>query len=76
MGILIGDIVPTAMEPCDAVQSMDDGPYAVEAVLGWCINGLLRNVSEVDDNIHSLQLTEYNPDGTKPLLEPMLTCDP
>ena len=52
VGILIGDNVPTAMEPCDAVQSMDDGPCAVEAVLGWCINGLLRNVSDVDDNTH------------------------
>ena len=52
VGILIGGNVPKAMEPWDVVHSVDDGPYAVETVLGWCINGPLRQVSEVDDSAH------------------------
>ena len=52
VGILIGGNVPKAMEPWDVVHSVDDGPYAVETVLGWCINGPLWQVSEVDDSAH------------------------
>ena len=52
VGILIGGNVLKAMEPWDIVHSVDDGPNAVETMLGWCINGPLWHVPEVEDSAH------------------------
>ena len=39
IGIFIGGNCPTAMEPLNVIHSKDNGPYAVETKLGWCITG-------------------------------------
>ena len=48
VGLLIGVNVPRAMEPWSVVPCANGGPFAVETVLGWVINGPL-NVSR-DEN--------------------------
>ena len=47
IGLLIGINVPKAMEPWNVVPSIENGPFAVETLLGWVINGPL-NVSTDD----------------------------
>lgn len=42
IGLLIGTHVPRAMEPEEVIKSVNDGPYAVRTVLGWTVNGPLR----------------------------------
>jgi hypothetical protein len=41
VGLLIGNDNPTVLEPKQIISSQDGGPYAVETVLGWTINGPL-----------------------------------
>ena len=37
--LLIGANYATALEPIKVIPSRNDGPYAMETVLGWCIVG-------------------------------------
>ena len=39
--LLIGLDVPKALEPLNVIRSTGDGPYAVETMLGWTVNGPL-----------------------------------
>ena len=39
--LLIGSDVPKALEPLQVIRSVGDGPYAVETMLGWTVNGPL-----------------------------------
>lgn len=40
--LLIGTDVARALEPEEVIRSVKDGPYAVRTVLGWTVNGPLR----------------------------------
>ncbi|XP_060753769.1 uncharacterized protein LOC132864368 [Neoarius graeffei] len=40
--LLIGTDVAKALEPKEVICSVKDGPYAVRTVLGWTVNGPLR----------------------------------
>ena len=42
IGLLIGNNVHEAFEPWKVIQSQSNGPYAVKTVLGWTVNGPLR----------------------------------
>ena len=37
--LLIGTDVPRAMEPWQVINSQDNGPYAVQTLLGWVVTG-------------------------------------
>lgn len=39
--LLIGTNVPKALEPLQVIRSVDDGPYAIQTILGWIVNGPL-----------------------------------
>ncbi|KAG7457401.1 hypothetical protein JOB18_017993 [Solea senegalensis] len=39
--LLIGSDVPKALEPLQVIRSVGDGPYAIETMLGWTVNGPL-----------------------------------
>ena len=41
VGLLIGNDNPCLLEPHDIKNSQDGGPYAVQTILGWTINGPL-----------------------------------
>ena len=41
--MLIGTNVPKVLEPWEVVNSQVNGPYAVRTVLGWVVNGPLRD---------------------------------
>ena len=39
IGLLIGVDCPGALQPCDVIFSVNNGPFAVKTALGWCISG-------------------------------------
>ncbi|KAL7852267.1 hypothetical protein SRHO_G00180520 [Serrasalmus rhombeus] len=45
IGLLIGANVPRALEPEEVIHSVKNGPYAVKTMLGWTVNGPLREDS-------------------------------
>lgn len=44
--LLIGTNVPKLLEPWEIINNEGQGPYAVKTLLGWVINGLVK---EADD---------------------------
>ena len=61
IGILIGGNAWNTMEPWKIVNSIGDGPYAVYTLLGWVVNGPVRDVSQCNKfTINRLQLIEGN----------------
>ena len=50
IGILIGNNACKATEPWKIVNSEGDGPYAVYTLLGWVINGPLRDTAQPEDS--------------------------
>lgn len=76
IGLLIGNNVHEAFEPWEVIHSQNNGPYAVETVLGWTVNGPFRehygsgaeeqhqvtvNCISVD-TVERLLLQQYNAD--------------
>lgn len=51
---LIGTNVPKVMEPWEVVNSNGEGPYAIRTLLGWVINGPLREGSETESSCHTV----------------------
>ncbi|XP_064638317.1 uncharacterized protein LOC135494330 [Lineus longissimus] len=49
VGLLIGVNVPHVMQPLKVIPSQGNGPYAVQTILGWVVNGPL-NTSGDDDH--------------------------
>ncbi|XP_072033404.1 uncharacterized protein [Amphiura filiformis] len=43
VGLLIGNSVPSATEPLEVINSVDNGPYAVKTLLGWCVHGVPKS---------------------------------
>ena len=41
--LLIGTNAPKVLEPWEVINSKEDGPYAIRTVLGWVVNGPLRD---------------------------------
>lgn len=41
--LLIGTHSPKILEPWEVINSQGEGPYAVQTLLGWVVNGPLRN---------------------------------
>lgn len=72
IGLLIGVDAPKAMEPLRVINSEGSGPYAVETLLGWVINGPLVSSGNGDGNsgvvqvnrisIEDLLVQQYNQD--------------
>ncbi len=48
--LLIGTNAPKLLEPWEVINSRGEGPYAVRTLLGWVVNGPLRN-SHVGDAV-------------------------
>uniref|UniRef100_A0AAZ1XPU5 CCHC-type domain-containing protein n=1 Tax=Oreochromis aureus TaxID=47969 RepID=A0AAZ1XPU5_OREAU len=46
--LLIGTNVPKALEPWEVIRSQYGGPYAVKTMLGWTVNGPLREDRKTD----------------------------
>ena len=61
--ILIGNNVPKASEPWQVMNSVGDSPYAVKSLLGWIINGPLRNESDADDQGPSISVHRVDVDS-------------
>lgn len=57
IGLLIGANVPRAMEPLQVTSSVDDGPYAVRTILGWTVNGPLRDGNDMLETNNSKEFT-------------------
>ena len=52
VGLLIGVNMPKAMEPRQIINRQDDGPYAVQTLLGWVVNGPLCGYTSTDEAGH------------------------
>lgn len=48
VGLLIGINVPKIMEPYDVIPSVENGPFAVNTLFGWVINGPLDVSASAD----------------------------
>ena len=46
VGLLIGSDNARALEPIEIRQSRGEGPYAIQTVFGWTVNGLLGRESD------------------------------
>lgn len=44
--LLVGTNAPKLLEPWEVINSQGEGPYAVKTLLGWVVNGPLRNGGE------------------------------
>lgn len=49
--LLIGLDVPKALEPINIIRSVGNGPYAVETILGWTVNGPLGANSDTQEKV-------------------------
>jgi hypothetical protein len=47
--LLIGCNAPTVLEPHEIIPSQNSGPYASRTVLGWTINGPVKQIMETDN---------------------------
>lgn len=47
--LLIGTNVPQALEPWEVVRAVNGGPYAIKTILGWTVNGPLREDCRIND---------------------------
>ena len=47
VGILIGSNCPRLIEPLKVIPSQNNGPYAIETRLGWCVVGPINNESSI-----------------------------
>ena len=50
VGLLIGVNTPKALEPWRIINSEGNGPYAVQTLLGWVVNGPLSNSTVMDEH--------------------------
>lgn len=50
IGLLIGVNTPKALEPWRIINSEGNGPYAVQTLLGWVVNGPLSNGTVMDEH--------------------------
>ena len=53
IGLLIGVDCPDALQPCDVIFSVNNGPFAVKTALGWCISGPKQ---QHDDEINGAEV--------------------
>lgn len=58
IGLLIRNNVPKALEPWMIINSQGNGPYAVKNILGWTVNGLLRESTEKIIMINRISLVK------------------
>ena len=63
IGILLGGNAWNTMEPRKILNSIGDGPYTVYTLLGWVVNGPVRDFSQCNKiTINGLQLIKGNLD--------------
>ena len=81
--LLIGTDVPRAMEPWQIINSYDNGPYAVQTLLGWVVTGPLSVDSAVEQagpiamssnrisvvELKDLLIRQYNQDFSENMYE-------
>ena len=71
--LLIGNNVPRALEPVRVIQSIGDGPYAVQTALGWEIHGMQKLTNSASsrmisvhrvtvEDVHNNMIAMYNHD--------------
>ena len=53
IGLLIGVNCPKALQPCDFIPSVNDGPFAAKTSLGWCVFGPMQSNSICSDDVMS-----------------------
>ena len=53
IGLLIGVNCPKALQPCDFIPSVNDGPFAVKTSLGWCVSGPMQSNNSCSDDVMS-----------------------
>lgn len=58
--LLIGTNAARLMEPWQIINSKDNGPYAVRTLLGWVINGPLRNGNGDHGNRHTVHVNRIS----------------
>lgn len=46
IGLLIGNDVHESFEPWEVIHSQNNGPYAVKTILGWTVNGPLKELGD------------------------------
>ena len=51
--MLIGVNCPKALQSCDFIPSVNDGPFAVKTSLGWCVSGPMQLSNICSDDIMS-----------------------
>ena len=63
-GLMIGSNCPKALEPLEVIPSHDDGPYAFNTRLGWCVVGPLSSsnsdVKQASVQCHRTRIMEMN----------------
>ncbi|KAJ8369700.1 hypothetical protein SKAU_G00097280 [Synaphobranchus kaupii] len=57
VGLLIGTNVPKAIEPWQVISSVGEGPYAVRTMLGWTVNGPIKEDGGVTARGERIHLT-------------------
>lgn len=76
MELLIGTNAPKIMEPLEAVNSCENGPYAVRTLLRWVVTSPLRIYNNEDkshcpsvtanrisvSNLEEMLISKYNTD--------------
>lgn len=71
--LLVGTNAPKLLEPWEVINSQGEGPYAVRTLLGWVVNGVLRNSGDSSASsmtvnrisvarLEELLISQYNQD--------------
>lgn len=68
MELLIGTNASNLMEPWEVVNSKAGGPYAVKTLLGWVINGLLREEDEAGNRCTTITANRISVSALEELL--------
>ena len=68
IGILIGNNVHKAFEPWKVIHSQNNGPYAVKTILGWTVNGPLREQNSGVDGSEQVTVNRISVDTVENLL--------
>ena len=58
VGLLIRLNCPGAVRPRDAICGNENDPYAVRSLLGWYVNGPVRQKSSIDDEVKGYTVGE------------------
>lgn len=75
MELLIGTTVLKVREPWEVVNSKGEGPYSVRTLLGWVINGPLREGNETGSICPNITANRISIANIEELLVKQYNCD-